>query len=157
MKPLEDSLKSKYLFMNGSQKVKDMFYTDKSLEIFYKGNNQKTKKYIWFEEFTKKNNNNKEIINQIEDMYEKIEENEYKLIKDNILVLYKIFNTDIRLLFIDFTKSDKNKKLFIHFKTLDDVVDEQKKRKKRAKAYRKAMVKISFNLAFKKKAFQKKK
>ena len=157
MKPLEDSLKSKNLFMNGSQKVKDMFYTNKNLEIYYKEKNQKTKKYIWFDEFEKKNKNNKEIINQIEDMYEKIEENEYQKIKDNILVLHKIFNTDIRLLFIDFTKSDKNKQLFIHFKTLDDVVAEQKKKKKRDKEYIKAMVKISFNIAFKKYTVQKKK
>ena len=155
MKPLEDNLKLKNKFTNKTEKVKDIFYTEKNPEFFYKNKNKKTKTYIPIEQFKKNNENNKEIINQIEDMYEKIEENEYQKIKDNIIVLYKIFNINLRTLFIEYIKSEsEDKKIFKNFKTLEIEVNRQKKIKKRNTEYIKIMTKVAFNLAFSKKIYK---
>ena len=152
MKPLEDNLKVKNKFTNKTEKVKDIFCTEENPDFFYKNNNKKTKTYIPIEQFQKNNDNNKEIINQIEDMYLKIEENEYQKIKDNIIVLYKIFNINLRSLFIEYIKSEtKDRKLFKNFKTLEVEVNRQKKIKKRNTEYIKIMTKVAFNLAFSKK------
>lgn len=62
MKPLEDNLKLKNKFTNKTEKVKDMFCTEKNPEFSYKNKNKKTKTYIPIEQFKKNNDNNKEII-----------------------------------------------------------------------------------------------
>ena len=155
MKPLEDNLKLKNKFINKTEKVKDIFCTEKNPQFFYKNKNKKTKAYIPIEQFEKNNDNNKEIINQIEDIYEKIEELEYQKIKDNIIVLYKIFNINLRTLFIEYIKSEpEDKKLFKNFKTLEVEVNRQKKVKKRNRGYIKIMTKVAFNLAFSKKIYK---
>ena len=114
MLPLENDLSTKENFSiisKSSKKVKDIFYTNKNPESFYKKATQKIKKYIHIKQFEKNNIINKEIINHIEDMHDKINEINSHKIKDIILVLYNILNSNLNTMFEEYIYMDNKKNL----------------------------------------------
>ena len=113
MLPLEYELRTEENFSSASKsskKAKDIFYTNKKAESFYEKKTRKVKHYIHIKTFEKNNIINKEIINHIEDMHDKINEIKNHKIKDIILVLYNILNSNLNTMFAEYIHLDNNKK-----------------------------------------------
>ena len=113
MLPLENQLRTKENFnvkSKISKKVKDILYTEKNPETFYTKKNQKTNRYIHIEQFKKNNDINKEIINKIEDLYEKKNKKISQKIKDNISNLYNIFNSKINAMYAEYIDMHNKRK-----------------------------------------------
>ena len=148
-----------------SKKVKELFYIDfkqfNSNKIENQKNNKKSKKIKiddlkideQIEEIQKKygkaNNDNINIINEIEKMKKNINKKEYKMIKDSILMLYKLlFNTYLKDMYLQYINIDNKKKLFENYGSIKTEFDRIRMEKDKDTNYLIKFSGASMNLIF---------
>ena len=129
IKPILDSFKKDENFQNAlSQKVKNIFYTDESLEKYFNKSFIKKKDFKNISnELILKNKNNKEIIDKIEEICQKLNEEKNKEIKAYSLKLNEIFNIKLKDIYLQYIS---NKKYFTNFNTLENEIENQRKKGK---------------------------
>ena len=144
IKPILDSLKKDENFQKALFKeVKNILYTDESLEKLFNKSFIKKKDFKnILNELILKNKNNKEIINKIEEICKKLNEEKNKEFKACSLKLNDIFNIKLKDIYLQYIQ---NKKYFTNFQTLENEIENQRKKGK-DNYYLKLLKKKSFEL-----------
>lgn len=125
VRPILESLNKDENFKNALlKKVKDIFYTDETLDIYYKNRYKEAEKYIKrLKKIEIINKNNKEIINKIEENMGKLNEEKNEKIKNSILKLNEIFNASLNEMYLQYIHNNIH---FENFKTIKKELERQK-------------------------------
>ena len=125
IKPLLNTLKNNKNYINElNKKIKDVFYyTDLTLIKYSKNEN-------YLKEYRIKNQKNKEIINKIEELKNKIDEKENIMIKNHILILDEVFNISLEKMYQFFNNYSDKEKHFNNLSILSNEIDKRKYKKK---------------------------
>ena len=139
-----------------TNEVKYIFFTNENIELFYKDKNKtkdkdknkdKAKNKTKIDELKRRNNNNKEIINKIEELKKNISEKDEENVKKSILILNEIFNISLKDIYLEYINQPNKKKIKIpKFYTIKEEKERQKKEYDKDEQYIKKFISIALNL-----------